>query len=619
MRDSGGDPRWPRLLALAGTLVLVVAACGGGGGGSGQTNNTSLTSAYSAEKGVQGGQLVFSDWEQVTDLNPVSTSAATTTQVTNVIWSWLWWFGPDNKPVPDLVTDVPTTENGLVKKIDDKHMDVTIKLRPGLNWSDGTPITTNDVKFTWEAICDPNTGATNTLGFDHISSMEIKSTTEMVWHFGPNKAGTCALTSDLDSGLYAPYLLLGNAPMAPQPMHVLQNVKHENWHTDPYFTQKPTVTSGPYMVQSFVSGSSAQVVLVPNPHYADGRNGKFYGHAPYLSRLIYKIYGDKPAQINGLKTGDTDAGLDLIANDMPALQSITQDKTISGLELLDEMVLFNTSNDERGCAAQHYAETCGKPTPWKDDPTVRQALALATDKATMNKQLVGGIGKVMNSPFMPTLQPWYDTTLPAFTRDVNKANQLLDQDGWKKGSDGVRTKNGQRLEFTLATTTGNAQRAAEEELLISNWAEVGAKVTTDNHPAGELFGGFQDNGVLATGQYQASLFANNWTPDPDAWGTYALINQIPSAQSPTGGNWGRWRDTKLDGFFTQGEANIDPAQRLTIYKQAQVEWEKFAGAIELYARPDVFTYSPSFGNFAPGSPNLASWNSADWFRRSGTS
>ena len=168
-----------------------------------------------------------------------------------------------------------------------------------------------------------------------------------------------------------------------------------------------------------------------------------------------------------------------------------------------------------------------------------------------------------------------------------------------------------------ATTSGNSQRAAEEELLIHGWASIGAKVTTDNHPAGELFGGFSENGVLATGQFDVGLFANTWSPDPDNWGTNALINQIPSADNPSGQNWGRWTDDKLDKLFTQGESTVDLNQRIQIYNQAQAEWEKYAGQVELYQRPDVFTYAPFFGNFAPGSPQLASWNSADWFHSTG--
>lgn len=619
MPQATGSPSFVRLTAAVGAVALAAIACGGPNGNP-QGQTSALHSSYSPVKGTAGGQLVFSDWEQVTDLNPVTSSAATTTQATNVIWADLWRFGPDNKPVADMVTDVPTAENGMVKKLDDKHMDITVKLKPGLNWSDGTPITTADVQFTWQAVCDPDTGASSTTGFDHITSMDVKSQTEMVWHFGPNTKGNCGLTDNLDSGLYSPYLLLGYAPLTIMPMHVLQSVKHADWHTNPYFTQKPTAVSGPYMVQSFVPGSSAQIVMVPNPHFADGRgSAQFYGHKPYLDKLIYKIYGDKPAQINGLKTGDTDAGLDLIANDLPALNSISQDKTIHGLQLLSEFLTVNVSNNEKGCAAQKYAETCGKATVFKDDQTLRQALALATDKATINTQLVQGAGQVMNSPFMNNFAPWYDKSLPAFKYDVAKANSMLDGDGWTKGADGIRVKNGRQLAFTISTTSGNSQRAAEEELLVHDWAMIGAKVTTENHPAGEFFGGFSENGILATGQYDVGLYANNWSPDPDSWGLIALKGQIPSAANPSGQNWGRWRDDKLDSLFTQGENTVDLNKRIDIYNQAQREWESYSGQIELYVRPDVFTYAPVFGNFIPDSPNLGSWNAADWFRRTGSS
>src|SRR5262249_32380104 len=100
MTDPVTRRRWLRGIAAAGVAALALVACGGNGGGTSSSALGSLTSAYNATKGNRTGQLVYSDWEQVTDLNPISTSAATTQQVTNVIWSPLWWFGPDNKPIP---------------------------------------------------------------------------------------------------------------------------------------------------------------------------------------------------------------------------------------------------------------------------------------------------------------------------------------------------------------------------------------------------------------------------------------------------------------------------------------------------------------------------------------
>lgn len=600
--------------ALAVAMTVAVAACGSASTG-GTQGATNAGTAYKAQTGVQGGKLVYSDWEQVTDLNPLANTANTAAQAEVALWQFLWTNGPDNKPVPQLVSAVPTEKNGMVKVIDSTHMDVTIKLLPGLKWSDGEPLTTQDVKFTWQAICDPATTAESTAGWDHISSMEIQSATQMVWHFGPNKKGTCGLSDDLSTGLYAPYQAMA-MPVLPE--HVLSSTPHAQWLQSPYFTKQPTATSGPYMVKSFTPGTSAQLVMVPNPHFADGRGGAaYFDHKPYLDQLIYQIYGDKASQINALKTGDADIGLDLISNDLPATKSITDAKTEISYPLEDELVMFNSGSNTTGCAAQQYAQSCGKPTVFHDDQTLRQALALATDKETLNKQLVGGLGKVMNSPYSPNFAPWYDTSLPKFKYDVAKAKQMLDGDGWKAGSDGVRVKNGRRLEFTLSTTTGNPQRQAEEELLSHDWGLVGAKVTITNHQADEMFAGFGENGVLATGQYDAGLYAFVGQPDPDSWGTFGEISQIPTASNPVTGNEGRWTDQKLNDLLVQGASTVDPAKRKQIYDEAQVEWEKYAGDIDLYQRPSVAVVSPSVGNFAPGSPQPAydAWNTADWFHK----
>ena len=598
---------------------LVLGACGGGGGTSGGGGITT-TSSYHPVAGARGGQLVYSDWEPVEDLNVMASTAATTLQAAMSVWSGLWELDGSNNFIPDLVTDVPTTGNGLVKVVDSTHMDVTVKLKKGLNWSDGQPLTTKDVQFTWQAICDPETGAASQVGFDHITSMDIKDDQTMVWHFGPDPTGKrCGLTSPLDSGIYAPYLLLGATAAAngPMPQHVLGSVAHKDWATSAYFTQKPTAVSGPYMVDSFTPGPSAQVVMVPNPHYMDGRSSgdPYFGHKQYLDRLIYKIYGDKASQIAGLKAGDSDLGLDLIAKDLPAVQGISQDKTITAVGLLDEFLVFNVGNNRTGCDAQRFAESCGVPTAWKDDAPLRQALDLAIDKNAMNQSLVGGIGKPMNSLMVSSMSPYYDTSTPPFQRDVPKAKQILDSDGWTAGSDGTRSKNGKRLQFVISTTANNPQRAAEEEQLISNWKEIGATVTTKNWPAGKFFNTFESSGILATGQFDVGMFANNWAPDPDSWCVTVESNQVPSAANPSGVNYSHFKDSKMDSLCQQGAATVDISKRQSIYKQVEAETRAQMPVAQLYERPDVFTMSAYFGNFmATVNTCLAMCNSADWFR-----
>jgi peptide/nickel transport system substrate-binding protein len=604
-----------RAVALASAGLFVAVACGAGGG----NTTTSTLSTYKPVTGVQGGQLVYSDWESVQDLNLVSTTAQTTLQVAEgPIWSALWTFDPQSNPLPDLVSEVPTVANGDVKAIDETHMDVTIKLKSGLKWSDGEALTTKDLSFTINAYCDPLTGAASQTGYSSIQSIEDKSDTVEVWHFGPEltksitdskgqPAYRCGLSSALSSGIYASFI--AGMGFNPVPQHTLANVKHADWATSDYFTKLPNVTSGPYKVQNFTPGPAAQVVMVPNTNYAAGRSGApYYNHAPYLDKLIYKVYGDKPSQIAGLKSGDTDLGLDLIANDLPAVNGISGYTTVAATGLADEFLTMNVGNHN------------GAPTIFSGDKPLRQAVQLAIDKNTMNSTLVGNVGKPMNGPFVSALSPYSDTSIPAFQRDVAKAKQLLDADGWVAAADGTRSKNGKKFAWVISTTSGNSQRAAEEEQMIKNWADIGATVTTKNWPAGQFFNGFVGGGILATGQYDMGMYTNTWGADPDSWCSTVESNQIPTKANPAGQNWGRFTDTTLDTLCAQGAGTVDVTKRVAIYKQVQAEAKDYVGYIELYERPDVFSAAANFGNFAP-TVNLcvAVCNAADWFNKKGKS
>ncbi len=617
-----------RAVALAFVIPFAIVACGPGGGGG--TTSVLPASTYTAKPGVKGGQLVYSDWEAVDNLFGFSSSAATISQATTMLWLSLWTYDPTNVPVPDLAAQVPATDNGGIKVVDTTHMDMTVTLKSGLKWSDGSPLTSDDVIFTWNAICDPAAGYPSTAGYDHVVSIDKTSDTTTVWHFGPeltmsakdskgNPAYRCGMTAPLQSGIYAPYLLLNEQVY---PKAALSNIAHGDWAKSDYFNVKPTVTSGPYMVDSFTPGNAAQVVMVPNPHYADGRSGAaVFNHAPYLDKVIYKIYGTKPSQIAGLAAGDTDLGLDLIANDLPALQAVNGYTTVAITGLLDEFLTFNQGKNMKGCPAPYDQTKCGTNTIFVGDKLLRQAINLGIDKAAINTNLVHNAGVPMNGPLLSTFKPWASADLAKFTRDVAKANSLLDQDGWVKGSDGIRTKNGRKLAFHITTTAGNKQRASEVELIANNLKDIGADVPSSPDTGTNVFDSFNTGGIFATGQYDVALFANNWAPDPDSFASYVAVNQIPSPTNQSGGNWGHANDPALDALFAQGANTLDITQRISLYNQAQAEWVDNAPTVQLYERPDVFTFNTSnFGNFAGSANNaLAIWNMADWFNIKGKS
>ncbi|HEX4211931.1 MAG TPA: peptide ABC transporter substrate-binding protein, partial [Candidatus Dormibacteraeota bacterium] len=497
-------------------------------------------------------------------------------------------------------------------------MDITIQLKSGMKWSDGTPITTQDIKWTWQQECNPASGAVTAPGFDQVQDMQILSPTKMVWQMGPVPAGNCQAPNAINTGVLGPYLLDMN--MSPLPEHVLGSIPVANWKNAPFFTNYPTVTDGAYVVTSFTGGNNTVVTYKPNPYYADGRTGaKYFNHKAYLSRLVYKTYGDKSSELAGIRTSDTQIGQDLLGSDISATKGLKNIKTVVSYPPSYEMVLFNQGNNETGCASQQFAQTCGKPTVFKDDPVLRQALNIAVDKQAMIKSLVGGVGKIMNSVFPDNLKPWYDTNLPAWKLDVAKANSMLTSDGWKMTKSGVREKNGRMLEFTLSTTSGNPQRSAEEEQLQHDWGQVGAKVTNfTNFPADQFFGDFGENGTMATGTFDAGIFTDEFGADPDSWSTLVTPSQLPSTANPGGQNWGRVNDPTMTKLFTEGELTASASQRQKVYDQLQVEWNKNLPLISLYQRPNVATAASSVVNFAPGGPGsgafvgLDFWNAADY-------
>jgi len=605
--------------------ALIAAACGPSPTTTGPPT-VSLTSDYKAIKGTTGGKLTYSDWQKVDNLNAFASSSAAISQATDVIWAWTWTFDPKGKAVPDLVKEIPSTDNGDVKKIDATHMDVTINLKPGLNWSDGSPITADDLKFTIDTICNPNASfGGGTTGYDHIASMDVKSQTSLVLHFGPaltkdskDSSGApayrCGLSDKLDSGIYSPFISIMN--FQPMPKKKLGSVDPGTWTTNPYFTQLPDPTSGPYKVKSYSPGPAAVVIMVPNTHYHDGRSGAdFFADGPYLDQLTYKIYGSTQAMIAGLAAGETDIGLNLTVSDVPALSAITTRKTAVVTGLISEWLTFNEGNNTKGCEAQKFAATCGTTTLFANDRQLREALSKGINKDAVNTIRNKGQGGVMNTMFFAGFgTTWYDTAKELYKQDAAAANAELDADGWAKGSDGMRSKGGKKLAFTITTTGGNQARVAMEQEIVKDWAAIGAQVTLDNC-ATNCFEDFPTGGTFSTGQYDISLFANNWSPDPDIMCLYMQANQIPSSASPSGNNWGRIKNPAYDKACADEEGSLDVATRIAAFKRMQDEMLKDWSFIGLEVRPDVNAYAPYAGNFAINpTSGLSVWNFADLFR-----
>jgi len=557
---------------------------------------TPPVSTYRPEAaGHKGGTLVLADWEVPDTLNPLTAPTENDLRVAAMLFAPLWNLDPKLTSYPDLVARVPSRENGGVKAgADGTTMTIDLHLKPGLEWSDGQPLTVDDVIFTWQSICAGDLPVA-TAGWDHIVGMDRRSDTEVVWRFGPRAAGACGLPAATASGLYPPYLLLGpRARLLPR--HRLSALPLSAWASDPYF-HGPDVVSGPFAYKSAVKDQL--LTLVANPRYASGRD-----HGAYLDQVVYRTYGGKPELLAGLTSGEADVGFHLGSDDIPVLQKLTDSTTIIAPSLQTEFLNPNHATNVQ----------TGRAPPWVGDPRVLDALSLGADRQALDKTVFGGVAEAPPGIYPTSLVAYADRTLASPSSDFAAARQTLEDDGWKAGADGIRSKAGRRLEFALLVTCGNAVRQKEQELLQARWQELGASVRPACLNRSQFLAPFLEHGANATGAFDMSLYSNTWDADPAVWAPFAQSDQVPSAATPDGQNWNRCAAAQLDADFRAGAATLDFAKRRAAYLAAQRVWLAEHCTIPLLQWPRVIQRPFKLHNFAPDpSYSTDAWNAADWW------
>ncbi len=556
-------------------LVAMVVAC--------QTTAGSPAPAASAPPGyapeppaTRGGTLVLADWEAPDTLDPLHATTVNDLRIASLLFAPLWTLSPGHKAEPDLLREVPTLANGDIRAgADGFSMTVDLKLRSGLRWSDGQPLTADDVIFTVDAICSAALPARDQSGFDHIASQERKSDTELVWHLGPRPRGACGLAADLASGLFPALEVLG--PRARLlPAHRLAATQPAAWPADPFF-QHPDVVSGPFTVKGGVAGRL--IDLAANPAYSAGRT-----HGAWLDGITYRFSNGKASMIAGLQAGEADAGFHLLPSDGSELRGIARSRWIVTATLQGEFLSPN-----------HGTNTAtGRPPPWIGDPRILGALAAAINRKTLDDAAFDGAATIELGLFPPPLAasspPAGAVSTPAEARAILATSKPA---------------------FNLLTICDSAPRQVEQAELIRQWNAAGAVVSASCSPRARFFAG---DGPNAAGAFDMSLYSNSWEPDPSAWAPFAISSAVPGPANPGGRNWSRCQDSRLDQGFAAGESTLDPARRRTAYLDAAAEWQHYGCTIPLFEWPSVVQVTSRLHNFAP-NPTLAmdTWNAADWW------
>lgn len=506
-------------------------------------------------------------WTQEFDtLSPLYTSMWFST-ITYSLWNvWAWNFDEDLQPVPVLVTEIPSSENG---GISEDGRTITFNLRDDIVWSDGEPITADDFVFTYEMNVDPANTVSSTYPYDQIESVDAPDPQTVVVTF---------------TEPFAPWLAtLWHSIL---PAHVLRPVfEADGTLDDAEWNLAPTVSAGPYRFEEWESGSYARFV----------RNENWWGPQPNIDEIFFRFVPDDASQVAALETGDGDIGTFIAYSDVPALQDagVTIRTVPSGYY---EGWFFFLGDDT----------IPGHPA--LQDVRVRQAIAMALDREKLNQDLLLGLTTPVETLWAGT--PYESPDITPWPYDPEAANALLDEAGWvDTNGDGVRDKDGEELILVHGTTTReirqDAQAVAQQEL-----AAVGIQLDLQSYDSNIFFASYGEDGPAYTGELDIMQWSDGpFFPDPDHY--YWLCSEIPTDDAPDGANAQRICDEELDRLFqlqatqTNTEERTATFHEITKLMHDQVYW------LGLWNDPDVWAVSGRLQNVKLSGPT-AFYNVTEW-------
>lgn len=540
--------------SLLATFILILSACGGGA-------TTSTTTSTGAP--VKGGTWIDDLYEEPDSLLPNMSSETFATIVMDGLYAPLIYGTPQGQLMPGIATSVPTVQNGGVSA---DLKTVTFNLRPGLVWSDGKPLDARDVDYSWKLWANPKAAAYNTVFAQDIASADITNN-NLTITFHLKNPFVSFVSQWADGGLGAP--LPAHIFSSMDPAAVLRSPQNLN----------PTATSGPFMMSE----------SKPGDHYTIVRNPKYYLASqglPYLDSVVFRIVTDQNTILKDLQAGSIDSAWFLDVSKAVAYQSLSNYQIIgdgggSGTNAYSwEAIWINFNNKILG-----------------GNPEVRQAMAMAVDQQSLIQVARRGFAGVRCQDHPSIQVPGYTTSLACPKFDLTAANALLDQHGWVKGSDGVRSRNGQRLEFQYSTTAGNLWRSDDQLLNQANFMKIGIKVDIMNYPASTFFGSVLPAGK--PGQYDIAEFAESGAFDPD--------NSILLTCAEKGlGNFAFYCTSQMETLQKQQLSTGDNTARQTAFdgiNQLEVTDTPF---IVEFSAPDLAVYKKGTHNYLPSAVGVGS-------------
>jgi peptide/nickel transport system substrate-binding protein len=487
--------------------------------------------------------------------NPIISTESIENNVDRLIFNGLTLIDDRGQVLPDLASEVPTLQNGGIGK---DGLTITYRLRRDVKWQDGVPFSSDDVKFSFDAIMNPNTLVSDRVGYDKVARVDTPDAYTVVFHLKERFAPF--VTEVFNSGTVQ-FIV---------PAHLLRS--YHDLNRVP-FNAVP-IGTGAYRMVRWARGD--RIEFQANEAYFKG--------APKIKQIALYSIPQENTGINQLRTRE----IDWYHAISEASYSVL--KGVPGIK-----IVVTPQHSYRGMMINNERLR---------DVRVRRAIAYAIDKAMLVRTVTHGTGTLATED-IPSFMWAYDKSVPTYDYDPSKARALLAEAGWRPGADGILQRNGQRLSLTMALRQGAAGDNAMAVVVQSWLRAVGIELTIKTFPGSTLFA-LGPSGVLQPGKYDLDISGFATSADPDN-----SLQFMCRYRPPNGYNWIRYCSPAMDEAQVEALHNYDEATRKRAYAKIERLLAVDVPQIFIYYQPDINAINPALKNFKP-SIVTPMWNAQEW-------
>ncbi|EET46855.1 peptide ABC transporter substrate-binding protein [Thalassobium sp. R2A62] len=549
-----------------------------------------VADAHEGERG-RDGQVNIIYWQAPSIMNPYLSGGTKELEAASLVLEPLARYNQDGTMIPWLAADVPTVANGGVNA---ELTQVTWTLKEGLLWSDGTPVTSADVKFSWEYCTAEGGGCAQSEKYNDVTSVETPDALTVVVNFGVSKPFPYgpfvgAQSPIIQAAQFAECL----GPKAPE-------------CTDANFAP---IGTGPFVVDEFRPNDV--ITLSANDNYRE--EGK-----PAFASVNFKGGGDATASGRSvLETGEFDYAwnLQLAPDVLAGMQAAGKGQIVSGFGTLVERIMVNMTDPSADLGEGRA--TAAHPHPFLTDIAVRKAMSMAIDRELLVEIGYGDAGRPTCN-VLPAPAIYASTANDAcLTQDIAGAKAVLEAAGWTDSNgDGSRDKDGVELSI-LYQTSSNAVRQDFQALIKEWWAEIGVETELRNIDASVFFG--SDPGSPDTFQKffaDVEMYANNFDgTDPESYMANWESTQAPRPETQwQGNNMPRYSSDAYDALVAEMATTGDINERARLAKAMNDMLMQEYIIIPLVDRGRVSAHANTLGGVVLNTWDSELWNSADWYR-----